>query len=74
MVLPARLNYHRTNPLMHGAAWIHGKLWANLPVEALDPLRGRAQTKHFQEQRAEMKRGQSHSAVWISNSPELLGV
>lgn len=52
VVLPARLYYHRTNPLVHGAVWIHGKLQADLPVEALDLLRGRAQTKRLQEQRA----------------------
>lgn len=35
-VLHAQLYYHRTNSLVHRVVWVHGKLQANLPVEALD--------------------------------------
>lgn len=39
-VLHAQLYYRRTNSLVHRVVWVHGKLQANLPVEALDLLRG----------------------------------
>lgn len=36
VVLPARLYYHRRNSLVRRVVWVHGKLQAILPVEALD--------------------------------------